>query len=182
MPFLEPRAPDAQFSSNEYLIRLVQTHNRNDSYKSFSFARRPFNFLRFFRLFKIVPFTSIKKWYEKYTHVVLTVRDVTFFWRIMCEVGIKVPLDKILKRKRTRKKPFWWFLLAILVVLESDAFHMFFPEKIMNIMNEVLRNVKCIKMNEEVLPFSGSLSKTVIKAKPELLSAYFDIHRIKMCT
>ena len=36
-------------------------------------------FLRFFRLFKIVPFTSIKKWYEKYTHVVLTVRDVTFF-------------------------------------------------------------------------------------------------------
>ena len=98
----------------------------------------------------------------------------------MCEVGIKVPLDKILKRKK--KKIFLMISLGHLV-LESDAFsYVFFPKKIMNIMNEVLRNVKCIKMNEEVLPFSGSLSKTVIKAKPELLSAYFDIHRIKMCT
>ena len=51
-----------------------------------------------------------------------------FFWRIMCEVGIKVPLDKILKRKKKKI-----FLMISLVhpcsIRKWCLFHMFFPEK-----------------------------------------------------
>ena len=51
-----------------------------------------------------------------------------FFWRIMCEVGIKVPLDKILKRKK--KKIFLMISLVHPCSIRKWCFFIcFFPEK-----------------------------------------------------